>query len=324
MKRESFYALAMLLREDPIFRNHSKNPQAPIEKQLATALYFLGSSGASVVRGAAQLGIGEGTTRLYCDRTISALVRLLPRFVSWPKPTSIDFVRMRIEVERASGFPGCVGFLDGTDLVLQHSPSYHGETYFNRKKQYALNLQAICDSRRKFTFVSGGFPASVSDATVFCGTSFFKKPNFFFSRPDEYILADKAYRLTRRCMTPYKEPLASQEAEGYKEFNLRLAMARVKIENAFGILKNRWGSLRGIHINITRAQDHVRVLSWILSCVVLHNFLCDFEADEEWLQNYNGQQERNNGEVDENISIGAERRAGAEWRNQMREFFLTN
>ena len=65
------------------------------------------------------------------------------------------------------------------------------------------------------------------------------------------------YLLTRRCMTPYKEPLASQEAEGYKEFNLRLAMARVKIENAFGDLKNHWGSLQGVHINIRRAQDHI-------------------------------------------------------------------
>ena len=101
-------------------------------------------------------------------------------------------------------------------------------------------------------------------------------------------------------------------------------MARVKIENAFGILKNRWGSLRGIHINIRRAQDHVRVLSWILSCFVLHNFLCDFENDEEWVQNDKRQEERQDWEEDEMMSIEAERRAGAEWRNQMREFFLTN
>jgi len=92
---------------------------------------------------------------------------------------------MQIGVERASGFPGSVGFLDGTDMVVQRSPSYHGETYFNRKKQYGLNIQGICDSNRRFTYISGGYPASVGDASVFSGTSFFRQPNLFFSRPDE-------------------------------------------------------------------------------------------------------------------------------------------
>ncbi|RPA98751.1 hypothetical protein L873DRAFT_1611535, partial [Choiromyces venosus 120613-1] len=98
-----------------------------------------------------------------------------------------------LAVEESSGFPGCIGFLDGTDIVLRYGPSYHGETYFNRKKQYALNVQAICDSKRRFTYIAGGYPASVGDATVFSCTTFFKQPNLFFSHPDEYILADKAY-----------------------------------------------------------------------------------------------------------------------------------
>jgi len=142
-------------------------------------------------------------------------------------------------VEKASGFSGYIGFLDGRDMTPQGSPSYHGETYFNRKKRYALNIQAICDSNRGFTFVSGGYPASVSDATGFCGTSFFKQPNIFFSCPEEYILANKAYRIRRRSITPYKEPLGSQEVGVYREFNLPLATARVKFEHAFGVLKSR-------------------------------------------------------------------------------------
>ncbi|PWW73051.1 hypothetical protein C7212DRAFT_111359, partial [Tuber magnatum] len=101
-------------------------------------------------------------------------------------------------------FPGCVGFLERTDIFLCYGPTYHGETYFNRKKQYALKVQGICNNRRKFRFITSGFPSSIGDATVFCGTSFFKKPNVFFSCPDEYILANKAYRVTCCCMTLYK------------------------------------------------------------------------------------------------------------------------
>jgi len=322
MNQESFNTLTLLIQDDPIFKNCSPNSQAPVSIQLATALYFLGSSGASVVRGAAQLGIGEGTSRLYCDRSIAALVRLLPQFLTWPEPGGNEFLRMRRGVKKASGFPECIGFLDGMDMTLQRSPSYHSERYFNREKRYALNIQAICDSNRRFTFVLGGYPASVGDATVFCGTSFFKQPNVFFSRPEEYILADKAYRITRRCITPYKEPLGSQEVGGYREFNLRLAATRVKIEHAFGVLKSRWGSLQGIPINIRRAQDHVRVLAWIMSCILLHNFLYNFESDEVWISNCNMSDGLGDIEEDEIIGIEAERRAGAGWRDQICEFFL--
>jgi len=261
MSRESFNTLTMLIQGDPIFQNRSQNPQTAVEVQLATVLYFLGSSGASMIRGAARLVIGEGTTRLYSNRSIAALLHLLPWVLSWRRPGTMEVRKMRIGVERASGFPGCVGFLDGTDMVVQRSPSYHGETYFNRKKQYGFNIQGICDSNRRFTNISGGYPASVGDATVFSGTSFFREPNLFFSRPDEYVLADKAYRVTRRCITPDKEPLASRAAGGYQEFNCRLGEAHVKIEHAFGVLKCRWGSLRGIPINIRTGQDHVRVLA---------------------------------------------------------------
>ena len=82
-------------------------------------------------------------------------------------------------------------------------------------------------------------------------------------------------------MTLYKEPLASQEAQGYCKFNLHLPEARIKIEHTFEILKNQWGSLKGISVNIPRAEDHVQVVAWILLCIVLHNFLCDIEQDEE-------------------------------------------
>jgi len=338
MNRESFNVLASLIQDDPIFTNNSQNPQASIEIQLASALYFLGSAGASVIRGAAQLGIGEGTIRLYCDRCISALVRRVPQFVKWPKPRSQDFWHMRKLVEDSSGFPGCVGYLDGTDITLRYGPSYYGESYFNRKKQYALNMQGICDHERRFTYVAGGYPASVGDATVFNGTAFFKRPNLFFSRPEEYILADKAYRATRRCITPYKEPLASQERGGYKEFNLQLAEARVRIEQTFGILKNRWSSLRGVGIFIRKPEDHVRVFAWIMACIVLHNFLCDFESDIDWIPNVQegvgdmigpGYEEegRENSHIDdededEELGVEGERREGIEWRNRMREFFL--
>jgi len=234
---------------------------------------------------------------------------------------------MRTEIETQTGFPGCVGFLDGTDMTLQYGPSFHGETYFNRKKKYALNIQAICDEQRRFTFVSSGYPGSVSDATVFCESSFFQSPNLFFWHPDEYILADKAYRVTRRCMTPYKEPWVSVEQGGYSYFNLCLAEAQVKIEHVFGVLKNRWHSLQGITIHIREKRDHGRAIGWILACMVLHNFLADIEDDQIWqleqeeLQAEQVEREHENHEVDQPLRLESERLAVTEWRNRMCTYF---
>ncbi|RPB01155.1 hypothetical protein L873DRAFT_1677808, partial [Choiromyces venosus 120613-1] len=193
MNRESFNVLVTLIRDDPIFTNNSQNSQASIEIQLASTLYFLGSAGASVIRSAAQLGIGEGTIQLYCDRCISALVHRVPQFVKRPKPGSQDFWQMRKLVEDSSGFPGCVGFLDGMDVILRYGPSYYRESYFNHKKY----IQVICDEQWRFTFISSGYPGSISDATVFCKSSFFQSPTLFFWCPDEYVLVDKAYHITR-------------------------------------------------------------------------------------------------------------------------------
>jgi len=140
MTRESFTKLADIITSDPIFYNNSQNPQVSPILQLATALYFLGAYGSSTVRGAAQLGIGEGTAHLYCHRCIIALVRISTQYFHWPVPGSMEFRSIRSEIENESGFPGCVGFLDGNDIVLQYGPSFHGESYFNRKKRYGLNV----------------------------------------------------------------------------------------------------------------------------------------------------------------------------------------
>ncbi|PWW74184.1 hypothetical protein C7212DRAFT_283695 [Tuber magnatum] len=58
-------------------------------------------------------------------------------------------------------------------------------------------------------------------------------------------------------MTSYKEPLASWVEGRYSDFNIQLAVARVKIEHCFGILKNRWRSLQEVPVYICGKTDHM-------------------------------------------------------------------
>ena len=101
---------------------------------------------------------------------------------------------MRSEIEHDRQFPGCVGFVDGTDVGLMHVPSFHAETYINWKKVYALNIQAVCDNNLRFTFVSTGYPALVGDSVSFGSTLLFTTPGACFSKSDEYLLGDMIYR----------------------------------------------------------------------------------------------------------------------------------
>jgi len=108
----------------------------------------------------------------------------------------------------------------------------------------------------------------MGDATVFGGTAFFNRPNFFFSHPDEYILADKAYRITRRCMTPYKEPLASCLIGRFREFNARFTEARVIVEHAFQVLKTPLAfttRAANLHSNKVRSCEGIE-LDYSLYC----------------------------------------------------------
>ncbi|CAG8824206.1 17292_t:CDS:1, partial [Dentiscutata erythropus] len=141
VSKETFWYIEGLIHNDPGFSNKSKILQRPVWQQLAVTLERLGcnGNGASVGRFARQWGLGIGTVIKYTKRVITAINSIGDNYVQWPN----SFERQQISnrIEQSSGFKGCVGFLDGTDVVLEYKPSIDGETYYNRKKRYALTVQ---------------------------------------------------------------------------------------------------------------------------------------------------------------------------------------
>ena len=49
------------------------------------------------------------------------------------------------------GIPNIVGAIDGTHVILANAPKKNSETFFNRKKQYSIQCQAIVDTNGIFT-----------------------------------------------------------------------------------------------------------------------------------------------------------------------------
>lgn len=79
------------------------------------------------------------------------------------------------------------------------------------------------------------------------------------------LVADDAFPLTSRIMKPFPNRELTVEK---RIFNYRLSRARRTIENAFGILANRF---RILLTTINLSVDKVEMIT--LTCCALHNFL---------------------------------------------------
>lgn len=141
----TFDKLCDLLRLDEVFQNRSKHPQAPVEVQLAVFLYRAGHFGnaASVESVAQWAGASVGFVVKATQRVIAAIIGLHD-----------EAIRPATEQEKASakawiGSQTCWEWrhgwimVDGTLIPLFAKPGWHGETYFDRKSNYSLNL-AVC------------------------------------------------------------------------------------------------------------------------------------------------------------------------------------
>jgi hypothetical protein len=129
-----FLKLLQLIESHPIFYNSSWNQQRDPSVQLAVAICRLGSNGnrAAVFRLKKLFHIGYGTINLYTTRVTKVIYQMRSPLASWPT------TKERLEssqVMQEEGFPGCVGFVDGTNIPLSQKPPIDGNHYFDCKKR---------------------------------------------------------------------------------------------------------------------------------------------------------------------------------------------
>lgn len=118
-----------------------------------------------------------------------------------------------------------------------------------------------------------GPPGKVHDSRVF-KLSFIsaKLPQMCVSEgsaPYQYhLVGDGAYPLREYLMTPYKDYGNIQQKQS--KFNSTLSSTRVLIENAFGLLKQRFRQLQ--HLELFTVD---RCTKLIIACCVLQNLAID-------------------------------------------------
>lgn len=228
----------------------------------------------------------------------SVLHIIFNHFLNWILP-SFDFPLVRLLresrwssledlanrcAERTSGvFFGPFAALDGPAVRIK-SPSLRDVSDPGncccRKGFCALNVQAICDSLKRFLWCYPSDKGSTHDSAAFQGSrsleSLKEKASELHQR-GLFIAGDSAHALSAFLQVPHEKEEMKGDVNGmFDSFNFHLSSCRITIECAFGELVMRWGTLwRTLLFDLMKCCDVVRV------CMSSQNFVIDNRESSE-------------------------------------------
>ena len=169
--------------------------------------------------------------------------------------------------------PNVVGAIDGSHVRIK-APVDSAPDYFSWYQQHDFIIQAVVNGKKHFLDFACGFPSSMHDGRVLRRSRIFARAerreiltiptvNVAGQEIGPYLVGNSAYPLSPWLMKPFPE--GTRDRDEIK-FNRQLSSARVKVQCAFGILKNRW------RILMKRFDSSVAfAIRCTVACAVLHN-----------------------------------------------------
>lgn len=174
-------------------------------------------------------------------------------------------------------FPNCLGSLDGKHIAIR-KPSCSGSKFFNYKHFCSIILLALVDANYKFLFCDVGSQGRCSDAGVFAESELnVALEQNILNIPGEQnlpgtnvkfpfcVISDEAFPLREYILKPYPH---RNQTRNQRIYNYRICRARRCVENAFGIMANRFRVL----LNPICVRPS-KVDAIVLACCSLHNML---------------------------------------------------
>ncbi|XP_068103425.1 putative nuclease HARBI1 [Hyperolius riggenbachi] len=205
-----------------------------------------------------------------CQAIIDVLVRDYMRLPNTPEEWNL----VATQFQDLWQFPNCGGALDGKHVRIA-APAKSGSMYYNYKGFFSIILMAVANAKYEFVMVDVGKPGRMSDGGVLERTVFgrrLKDKLLRLPNNDQTVhglnfnfVADEAFALGENMLRPF--PFRGL-TEQRKIFNYRLSRARRVVENAFGIMAQRF---RIFHTCMNVAPAKVEKI--VFACCLLHNFL---------------------------------------------------
>ena len=186
-------------------------------------------------------------------------------------------------------FLNCIGALDGKHVMIRAPPN-SSSMFYNYKGYFSMNLMALVDADYRFIYVDVGNYGSNGDSGVFKASAFgqaFMEGNLHIPAPKALpgypqggalphcIVADEAFPLRMDLLRPFPRVQGEVRLPYAKTiFNYRLSRARRIVENAFGILVQRFR----VYDRRLYMDDH-HVIKIVNATCVLHNYLSTANMD---------------------------------------------
>ena len=246
------------------------------EQKIGGSLWFL-ATGECFRSIGNRFGMGESTFSYALREFVNVIiVKFLTEKIIFPN-TLLEINEITSEFKRIGRIPNVFGAIDGSHIPIK-APHLYPVDYFNRKGFYSIVLQAVVDHKKKFLDVCVGWPGSTHDSRVLVNSNLYNKfnnqtnivSNYFNNK---YILGDGGYPNLSWLIVPYKDTgRGLTQKQSY--FNLKHSQTRIKVEQAFGLLKGRWRCL------LHNLEVSFEIVSHIITaCCILHNICeerCDF------------------------------------------------
>jgi hypothetical protein len=245
MQHASFMKLCSLIH--PFISTDEKMSQVrtgkgPITTEIALHCLLRWLSGGSYLDIRLCAGLSKSSFYFCVHKCVEAI--LLCDELAYSFPTSDDDIRQASkdfrECSTNNVIDGCVACLDGLLLRIRTPPptaTGNVKAYFSGHYQaYGINVQAACDSRCRFVYVSLAAPGGANDIAAFRKTSL---SELIEKLPlGKYVIADNAYVCTEHLLTPF--PGEQKKDPAKDAFNFYLSQLRIRIEMTFGRFVNKW------------------------------------------------------------------------------------
>ena len=244
------------------------------EQKIGASLWFF-ATGECFRSIADRFGMGESTFSYALRDIINIIIaKFLIEKVNFSN-TELEINEVTSGFKRIGSIPNVIGAIDGSHIPIK-APHLFSVDYFNRKGFYSIVLQAVVDYKKKFLDIYVGWPGSTHDSRVLINSRLYNKfnnqnnllPNYFNNK---YILGDGGYPNLSWLIVPYKD-IGRGLTQQQTYFNLKHFQTRIKVEQAFGLLKGRWRCL------LQNLEISFEIVSYIITafhniCKERHDFL---------------------------------------------------
>ncbi|KIK81636.1 hypothetical protein PAXRUDRAFT_807309, partial [Paxillus rubicundulus Ve08.2h10] len=152
-------------------------------------------------------GVGYGTVQLVTNCIMTAVCRAEFQRGALYWPTEKEEAKQWVEENSCPTWCNGWEMVDGTLIPLYSQPGFYGNSWYDHKSNYSMNVQIISTPDLCIIDYSAGLPGSQHDSTT-CAETCIPQEHHTLPAPDEWIFVDTAYPFHDWCQTPYKKYVA--------------------------------------------------------------------------------------------------------------------